>query len=68
VGVAVVTRGEQGPVARTGDTTLRAGTFPVDIVDASGSGDDFDVGFIVGMLEGWDLLRTLSFASAIPAS
>ena len=30
--------------------------------------DAFDAGFILGLLEGWDLRRTIEFASAIGAS
>ncbi len=42
--------------------------YPVEFVDASGSGDAFDAGVILGMLEGWDIRRTLAFASAVGAS
>ena len=37
-------------------------------MDGSGGGDAFDAGYIVGMLEGWDLPTTLEFASAVGAS
>ncbi len=67
-GTAVVTRGDDGLAAATRDGAWTAGAFAVDVVDASGSGDAFDAGFIVGLLEGWDLGRTLAFASAIGAS
>ena len=40
----------------------------MEVVDPSGSGDAFDAGFIIGMLEGWELARTIEFASAIGAS
>lgn len=67
-GIAVVTMGEKGVVARTPERTIRAGTYPVDCVDPSGAGDAFDAGFIVGMLEGWSIARTVTFASAVGAS
>jgi sugar/nucleoside kinase (ribokinase family) len=67
-GTVVVTRGAQGCVVSTASRALRAGVYPVDVVDPSGSGDAFDAGFIVGMLEGWDLERTVAFASAAGAS
>ena len=67
-GTALVTQGADGVVVRTQDHTLRAGVFAVNVVDPSGSGDAFDAGFIIGMLEGWDLARTVEFASAIGAS
>lgn len=67
-GVAVVTRGGDGLVAATRSGAWTARAFPIDVVDASGSGDAFDAGFIVGMLEGWDLERTLAYGAAIGAS
>ncbi len=65
---AVVTRGGDGLVAATRDGAWKARAFAVEVVDASGSGDAFDAGFIVGLLEGWDIGRTLAFASAVGAS
>ena len=40
----------------------------LEVIDPSGAGDAFDAGFIWGMLQGWDLRRTLEFAAAIGAS
>jgi sugar/nucleoside kinase (ribokinase family) len=42
--------------------------FTTRVVDPSGAGDAFAAGFIVGLLEGWDMSKTLRFASAIGAS
>ncbi len=67
-GTVVVTLGGEGCIVSAAGRTLRAGAYPVEVVDPSGSGDAFDAGFIVGMLEGWDLDRTVRFASAVGAS
>ena len=67
-GMVVITMGADGVLLKTKDVTLRAGVYPVEFVDASGSGDAFDAGFIAGMLGGWDLERTLKFACAMGAS
>jgi len=67
-GTAVITMGEQGVLAKTTTQTVRAPAFPVAAVDPSGAGDAFDAGFITGLLKGWDLPRTVQFASAIGAS
>jgi sugar/nucleoside kinase (ribokinase family) len=67
-GTVIITRGARGALARTRGTLLEAGAFTVDVVDGSGSGDAFDAGYIVGMLEGWDLERSIAFASAVGAS
>ncbi len=67
-GTVVVTRGAEGCIVAAADRTLRAAAYTVDVVDPSGSGDAFDAGFIVGMMEGWALERTVAFASAVGAS
>ena len=67
-GTVVITQGHEGAVARRGNHVLRAGAFKVDSVDGSGSGDAFDAGFLVGMMEGWSLEDSLCFASAVGAS
>jgi len=67
-GTAVITLGERGVLARTATQTVRAPAFRVEAVDPSGAGDAFDAGFIIGLLEGWDLVQTVAFACAIGAS
>jgi len=67
-GTIVITQGGGGALARRGSEILRAGAFKVESIDESGSGDAFDAGFLVGMLEGWSLEGTLRFASALGAS
>lgn len=64
----VITRGASGVVVRTQQIAFSAEALPIDFVDGSGAGDAFDAGFIVGLLEGWDLERTVAFASAVGAS
>jgi sugar/nucleoside kinase (ribokinase family) len=67
-GTIVITQGSAGALAKRGNETLRAAAFRVDSLDESGSGDAFDAGFLVGMLEGWPLEDSLRFASAVGAS
>jgi len=67
-GTIVITQGSAGALARRGSEKLRAAAFQVDSIDESGSGDAFDAGFLVGMLEGWSLEDSLRFASAVGAS
>jgi sugar/nucleoside kinase (ribokinase family) len=66
-GLAGITLGSAGCLVRTPRETIRAGAYPVATVDPSGSGDAFDAGFIVGMLAGWELPRTVEFAAAVGA-
>jgi sugar/nucleoside kinase (ribokinase family) len=64
----VVTAGEAGLVA-AGDRRLwRAGSFRVEAVDMSGSGDAFSAGLITGIVRGWDMPDMLRYASALGAS
>jgi sugar/nucleoside kinase (ribokinase family) len=67
-GTIVITEGSRGSVAKRGKQILRAGTYKVDSIDGSGSGDAFDAGFLVATMEGWSLEDSLRFASAIGAS
>jgi sugar/nucleoside kinase (ribokinase family) len=64
----VITRGAEGVVVRTQQAAYSAAALPIDFVDGSGAGDAFDAGYIAGLLEGWDLERTIAFASAVGAS
>jgi sugar/nucleoside kinase (ribokinase family) len=64
----IVTCGSQGLVARSEKKTWRCGTYRMQVVDPSGSGDAFTSGVIRGLLSGWDFPRILRYASAIGAS
>jgi sugar/nucleoside kinase (ribokinase family) len=64
----VITRGGEGVVVRTHQTAFAADAMPIDFVDGSGAGDAFDAGYMVGLLEGWDLERTVAFAAGVGAS
>ena len=66
-GLLVVTLGRDGAVALDGDRFLRAPGFGVKAVDTTGSGDVFRAGFILGLLNGWALDRTLRLANAAAA-
>ncbi len=66
-GVLCTTLGQQGAVALAGDRFVVAPGFRVQAVDTTGSGDVFRGGFIYGILQGWDLARTLRFANAAAA-
>ena len=64
----VITQGSKGTLLKNQETSLYADTYPINFVDGSGSGDAFAAGYITSMVEGWDVKRSLSFASAIGAS
>jgi ribokinase len=64
---AVVTLGEKGCLALSGDGLLTSPGFPVDAVDTTGAGDVFHGAFIFGVLEGWDIERICIFSNAVAA-
>jgi sulfofructose kinase len=66
-GPLVVTLGREGAVALDGDRFLLSPGFAVKAVDTTGSGDVFRAGFIVGVLNGWSIERTLRLANAAAA-
>lgn len=64
----VITRGHHGSLTRHRDRFIETEPFRMDTVDESGAGDAFTAGLITGLLEAWELERTLSFAAAVGAS
>lgn len=64
----VVTLGGDGAILVNQEGRYRAGVYPVDYIDGSGSGDAFDAGFICGLLRGLPPVECLKLASALGAS
>ena len=68
IGLAVVTRSEKGCVVVQGNTTERVPAAPIkQMVDATGAGDLFAAGFLVGTSRGKDL-RTSAQLGALAAA
>lgn len=67
-GTVVITRGKQGAILLNQRSRLQSDIFQVDYVDGSGSGDAFDAGYIIGMIDGLDERGCLTMASALGAS
>ena len=64
---ATVTRGEEGSVTSTADDSFNTPAFKVAAIDTTGAGDVFHGGYIYGLLSGFDMRRTVEFASAFAA-
>jgi len=64
----VITCGREGSVLSTGDQLWRAGIFPVEFVDGTGSGDAFAAGYMSGLLAGKPATECLLLGSALGAS
>jgi sugar/nucleoside kinase (ribokinase family) len=67
-GTVVVTLGGEGAVLVGEGVRLKAGVFPVPLVDASGGGDAFDAGYLFGLLHDMGPEDCLKVASALGAS
>ena len=63
--IAIVTLGERGCVGTYSEGTFRFPAFQTKVVDTTGAGDAFHGAFIYGMLQKWDVLKTVEFASAV---
>jgi sugar/nucleoside kinase (ribokinase family) len=68
VGTTIITQGDGGAVLVNDRERLRAGTYPVKLVDGSGGGDAFAAGYITGLLRDLDAAGCLRYASALGAS
>jgi ribokinase len=66
-GLVVSTLSEQGCVYFTGRGHSHVPGFQVPVVDTTGAGDAFHGAFIYGLLQGWPVERTATFANAVAA-
>lgn len=68
VKTAVVTLGQHGAILFGPDYRLRAGVYPVQPIDSTGTGDAFAAGFLYGVLHGEDIQQCLRLGTAMGAS
>jgi sugar/nucleoside kinase (ribokinase family) len=64
----VITCGAEGALLSGPGGAFRAGSFPVDFVDGTGSGDAFAAGYISGLIDGASPERCVEIGSALGAS
>ncbi|WP_111467185.1 5-dehydro-2-deoxygluconokinase [Microbacterium suaedae] len=65
--IAIVKQGPKGVLAKTRDEQVEVPTHFVDVVNGLGAGDAFGGALCHGLLEGWNLERTLRFANVAGA-
>ena len=65
--LVIVKRGTDGVLARTVQARVEVAPVPVDVLCGLGAGDAFGGALCHGMLEGWELPRTMAFANAAGA-
>ncbi len=61
-GLVAVKLGAAGALAYQGSVLARAASIPMDVLDSIGAGDTFDAGFLFGVLNRWELEKSLRFA------
>jgi sulfofructose kinase len=66
-GIVVVTAGREGAYTATDGELWRQPAFPVAAIDTTGAGDVFHGAFLYGVLQAWELRRTVAFAAAAAA-
>lgn len=66
-GLVVSTLGEEGCLCITAERESHRPGFEVPVVDTTGAGDAFHGAFIYGLLQGWPIERTGTFANAVAA-
>ena len=66
-GIVGITLGADGSICLVNDEIIRQPAFEVNVVDTTGAGDSYHGAFIYGLLQGWDIARVMTFASAIAA-
>jgi 5-dehydro-2-deoxygluconokinase len=64
VKLAIVKQGPAGVLVRTAETLAEIPPVPVEVVCGLGAGDAFGGALVHGLLEGWDIERTVRLANA----
>lgn len=67
VELAIVKQGPRGVLAKTRTETVEVAPYPVEVVNGLGAGDGFGGALCHGLLEGWELERTIRFANVAGA-
>ncbi|MCW2868432.1 MAG: 5-dehydro-2-deoxygluconokinase [Marmoricola sp.] len=65
--LAIVKQGPRGVLAATADERVVVPPFPVEVVNGLGAGDAFGGALVHGLVQDWDLRRTLEFANVAGA-
>ncbi|MBW2609028.1 MAG: sugar kinase [Deltaproteobacteria bacterium] len=66
-GDVIITLGSKGSVGYCNGNMVKQKAFPVKAVDTTGAGDVYHGAYIYGLLQGWDMLECMRFASATSA-
>lgn len=67
VELAIVKQGPKGVLAKTRTESVEVAPYFVDVVNGLGAGDSFGGALCYGLLQGWELKKTLQFANVAGA-
>jgi 5-dehydro-2-deoxygluconokinase len=67
VQLAIVKRGPEGVLARTRDEVVEVEPLRLEVVNGLGAGDAFGGALVYGLVQGWELERTMRLANAAGA-
>jgi 5-dehydro-2-deoxygluconokinase len=67
VEIAIVKRGPEGVLARTRDELVEVEPVRLEVVNGLGAGDAFGGALVYGLVQGWELERTIRLANAAGA-
>lgn len=63
--IVVIKHGKDGSIAYTKDALCYKGTtFPAKVIKTFGAGDSYAAGFIYGLMQGWEIDKSMEFGSA----
>jgi 5-dehydro-2-deoxygluconokinase len=66
--IVVIKHGKDGSIAYTKNgESYKGSVFPANIVKTFGAGDSYAAGFIYGLMNGWDIGKSMEFGSAAAA-
>lgn len=66
VGTVIVKNGPEGcTIFEAKQQPVKIPTVPLPAVDTTGAGDSFDAAFVVGLLNGWDIVRAAQLANTV---
>ncbi len=63
----VITRGSEGSIGLNDEGIFHQAAYPVMAVDTTGAGDVYHGAYIYGLLQGWEMIKCMRFASAAAA-
>ncbi|TVX98691.1 5-dehydro-2-deoxygluconokinase [Cohnella terricola] len=63
--IVVIKHGKEGSIAYAKDGSSHRGSiFPAKVIKTFGAGDSYAAGFIYGLMQGWEISRSMEFGSA----